>query len=138
MWQSFDNSPHWVNDLSFILSIMYDCNGNCCWFWMISIWKEITSRTTNRQNPFFYCSQWIWRKLLRYVTCQISDIILYQNIKIINHSDSISANLNNTMQTKQHAMKKTHSYSNRNKIYKELFLWWQDFEQKMSKIFNFC
>ena len=138
MWQSFDNSPHWVNDLSFILSIMYDCNGNCCWFWMISIWKEITSRTTNRQNPFFYCSHWIWRKLLRYVTCQISDIILYQNIKIINHSDSISANLNNTMQTKQHAMKKTHSYSNRNKIYKGLFLWWQDFEQKMSKIFNFC
>ena len=42
-------------------------------------------------------------------------------IKIINYSDSISANLNNTMQTKQHAMKKPHSYSNRNKIYKGLF-----------------
>ena len=42
-------------------------------------------------------------------------------IKIINHSDSISANLNNTMQTKQHAMKKPHSYSNRNKIYKGQF-----------------
>ena len=27
-------------------------------------------------------------------------------IKIINYSDSISANLNNTVQTKQHAMKK--------------------------------
>ena len=38
-------------------------------------------------------------------------------IKIINYSDSISANLNNTIQTKQHAMKKSHSYSNRNKIY---------------------
>ena len=42
-------------------------------------------------------------------------------IKMFNYSDSISANLNNTMQTKQHAMKKTHSYSNRNKIYKGLF-----------------
>ena len=42
-------------------------------------------------------------------------------IKIINYSDSISANLNNTIQTKQHAMKKPHSYSNRNKIYKGLF-----------------
>ena len=42
-------------------------------------------------------------------------------IKNINHSDSISANLNNTIQTKQHAMKKPHSYSNRNKIYKGLF-----------------
>ena len=59
-------------------------------------------------------------------------------IKIINHSDSISANLKNTIQTKQHAMKKPHSYSNRNKIYKGLFLWWKDFEQKMFKIFNFC
>ena len=38
-------------------------------------------------------------------------------IKIINYSDSISANVNNTIQTKQHAMKKPHSYSNRNKIY---------------------
>ena len=38
-------------------------------------------------------------------------------IKIINYSDSISANLNNTIQTKEHAMKKPHSYSNRNKIY---------------------
>ena len=37
-------------------------------------------------------------------------------IKIINYSDSISANLNNTMQTKQHEMKKPHSNSNRNKI----------------------
>ena len=42
-------------------------------------------------------------------------------IKIINHSDSISANLYNTIQTKQHAMKKPHSYLNRNKIYKGLF-----------------
>ena len=42
-------------------------------------------------------------------------------IKIINYSDSIKANLNNTIQTKQHAMKKPHSYSNRNKIYKGLF-----------------
>ena len=42
-------------------------------------------------------------------------------IKIINHSDSISANLHNTIQTKQHAMKKPHSNSNRNKIYKGLF-----------------
>ena len=41
-------------------------------------------------------------------------------IKIINYSDSISANL--TMQTKQHAMKKPHFYSNRNKIYKGLFV----------------
>ena len=32
-------------------------------------------------------------------------------IKNINYSDSMSANLNNTIQTKQHAMKKPHSYS---------------------------
>ena len=46
-------------------------------------------------------------------------------IKIINYSDSISADLNNsisadlnnTVQTKQHALKKPHSYANRNKIY---------------------
>ena len=42
-------------------------------------------------------------------------------IKIIKYSDSISANLNNTIQTKQHDMKKPHSYSNRNKIYKGLY-----------------
>ena len=42
--------------------------------------------------------------------------------KIINYSGSIFANLNKTMQTKQDAMKKPQSYSNRNKIYKELFL----------------
>ena len=42
-------------------------------------------------------------------------------IKIINYSDSISANPHNTIQTKQHAIKKLHSYSNRNKIYKGLF-----------------
>ena len=42
-------------------------------------------------------------------------------IKIINYTDSISANLNNTIQTKQHAMKKPHSNSDRNKIYKGLF-----------------
>ena len=42
-------------------------------------------------------------------------------IKIINYNGSISANLNRTKQTKQHAMKKSHSYSNRNKIYKGLF-----------------
>ena len=41
-------------------------------------------------------------------------------IKILNHNDSISANLNNTIHTK-HAMKKPLSYSNRNKIYKGLF-----------------
>ena len=29
----------------------------------------------------------------------------------------VSANFNDTMQTKQHAMKKPHSYSNKNKIY---------------------
>ena len=34
---------------------------------------------------------------------------------------SISANLNNTISTKQHAIKKPHSNSKRNKIYKELF-----------------
>ena len=38
-------------------------------------------------------------------------------IKIINNIDSISANLNKTIQTKQHTMKKPQSYSNRNKIY---------------------
>ena len=40
------------------------------------------------------------------------------NIKNMNYSSSILANLNNTMQTKQHAMKKPNSNSNRNKIYK--------------------
>ena len=52
-------------------------------------------------------------------------------IKITNYSDSITANLNNTIQKKkkiekttkktpQHAMKKPLSYSNRNNIYKGL------------------
>ena len=48
-------------------------------------------------------------------------------IKIIHHSDSISANRNNTIQTKQHAMKKPHSNSNRNKIYKGLFFVVEEF-----------
>ena len=42
-------------------------------------------------------------------------------IKNINYSDCIYANLNNTIQTEQHAMKKPQSYSNRNEIYKGLF-----------------
>ena len=40
-------------------------------------------------------------------------------IKIINYSGSILTNLNNTMQTTHHAMKKPHSYSNRKKINKK-------------------
>ena len=44
-----------------------------------------------------------------------AQISLYK--KNINYSGSILANLNNTMQTKQHATKKTNSYSSRNKIY---------------------
>ena len=59
-------------------------------------------------------------------------------IKIINYSGSISANSNKTMQRKQHAMKKPHFYSDKNKIYNWLFLWRKEFEQKMFKIFNFC
>ena len=47
----------------------------------------------------------------------ISDRSVY--INFINYSGSILANLNNTMQTKQHATKIPHSYSN--KIYQELF-----------------
>ena len=47
-----------------------------------------------------------------------AQICLCQNYQ---SSDSISANLKSTIQTKQHAMKKPHSYSNRNKIYKGLF-----------------
>ena len=35
--------------------------------------------------------------------------------------DTQNTTLNNTIQSKQHAMKKPHSYSNRNKIYKGLF-----------------
>ena len=38
-------------------------------------------------------------------------------INIINYSGSILANLNNTMQTIEHATKKPHPYSNVNKIY---------------------
>ena len=38
----------------------------------------------------------------------------------MNYGSSILENLNNTMQTKQHAMKKPNSNSNRNKIYKGL------------------
>ena len=42
-------------------------------------------------------------------------------ITIINNNDSILAILNNTMQTKQQTQwKKSHSYSNRNTIYKGL------------------
>ena len=42
-------------------------------------------------------------------------------IKIINYSGgSILANLNNTMQSKQHATKKTYSYLNIHKIYQGL------------------
>ena len=59
-----------------------------------------------------------YRFTLRYVTRRLFRQVY---IKIINYSDSISGNLNNTIQTKQHAMKKLHSYSNRNKIYKGLF-----------------
>ena len=42
-------------------------------------------------------------------------------IKIIKYSDSTLANLNNTMQTKHHARKNPHSYSNRNSTYKGQF-----------------
>ena len=55
-------------------------------------------------------------------------------IKIINHSGSILANLSN----KTTYNEKPHSYSNRGKIYKGLFLWWKDHKQKMFKTFSFC
>ena len=47
-------------------------------------------------------------------------------IKIINHSGSILALSNKTTYNE-----KPHSYSNRSKIYKGLFLWWKDHKQKM-------
>ena len=56
--------------------------------------------------------------MLRYITRQIFKQFFAVSVY---YSDTISANLNNTIQTKQHAMKKPHSYSNRNKIYKGLF-----------------
>ena len=55
-------------------------------------------------------------------------------IKIKNHSGSILANLRN----KTTYNGKPHSYSNRSKIYKGLFLWWKDHKQKMFKTFSFC
>ena len=54
-------------------------------------------------------------------------------IKIINYNDIILVNLNNTMQTKQHAIKKPHLYSNRNKFYKVLLIVVEGFEQEMFK-----
>ena len=59
-------------------------------------------------------------------------------IKIINYNDSISATVNKTMQTKQHAVKKPHFYSIETRFTRKYFLWWNDFEQKMFKIFSFC
>ena len=60
-----------------------------------------------------------------------SQISLYQNIL---------ANLNNTMQTKQHAMKKnphTHIQIETRKT-RDYLLWWKDIEQEMFKIFSLC
>ena len=55
-----------------------------------------------------------WLKIEIHVSVKVCHSSAFQTIlrrsvyiKIINYSDSISANLNNTMQTKQHAMKKT-------------------------------
>ena len=51
--------------------------------------------------------------ILRYVTRQLFRHLSVRtiSIKIINYGGSILANLNNKMQTKQHAMKTPHSYS---------------------------
>ena len=51
--------------------------------------------------------------------CQSSafQTISARSVYIKNINNSIFANLNNAMQTKQHATKKPHPYSNRNKIY---------------------
>ena len=51
-------------------------------------------------------------------------LVTFQTISVrsvIYYSGNISAHLNDKMQTKQHAMKKPHSYSNRNKFYVGLF-----------------
>ena len=56
--------------------------------------------------------------------------------QIINYSDSLSANQNNTIQTKQHAMKKPALYSNRNKIKKGLFLWWKDCSASVQRVYQ--
>ena len=61
----------------------------------------------------------------------ISVISVY--IRIINYRGSILANQNNKMQTKQHAMKKSFLQNQQG-----IFLWWNDFEQKMFKIFSSC
>ena len=63
-------------------------------------------------------------------------ISLYQ--KIINYSGSVLATFDITMQTKQHAIKKSRTYSNRSKFHTGLFLWWKGFDQKIFKIFNIC
>ena len=58
MWQLFDIFTHWTYDLRVILNVMYDCNEknqqHCCCFWMILMWREVTSKTTNRHNPVFF------------------------------------------------------------------------------------
>ena len=59
---------------------------------------------------FFVVLRYVTRQLFR----QFHQISLYQ---IINYNGSLLSNLNNAMQTKQHAMKKAHSYSNRHNIF---------------------
>ena len=48
-------------------------------------------------------------------------LVRWVYIKIINYSGNILANLNNTMQIKQHIVKKPHSSSNKNNIYERLY-----------------
>ena len=70
-------------------------------------------------------TRWLFRQFLSYQF----------NIKIINYRGSI---LINKPEFNNANRKNPHSYSNSEKIYKRLFLWWKDFEQKMFKIFKFC
>ena len=96
------------------------------WSWIVKwwLWLIVFRSSSTTILPVYAKSTCFWH-LTFIKVCHSSAFQTISrksvNIKIINHSDSISANLNNTIQTKQHAMKKPHSNSNRNKIYKGLF-----------------
>ena len=99
-----------------VYSFLFMWPTHILWKIILIFEKEVGPRTANflKYGIVHFCYMNIRGKSKLWAFQIISCRSVY--IKTVNYSRRILANLDNTMQTKQHATKKPNSYSNRNKI----------------------
>ena len=141
---------NWINDYDFML--FTDIAGNAIivysTFWDY-LWKylqhtygcllncngfSVTLKHPTKWSLRFHILISWGKSLVCYQTISFRSVY----IKIINYNGSILAKFYRLMIIKHHAMKKSHSYSNRNKIYQGRFFVVEGYWEENVYNFHFC